>query len=108
MDVQGLGRHRLSSAETTALRSARYIAEYFDTVEVNSTYYGPPLARTASSWVERVEEHKNFRFTAKLWKRFTHERDKAWTTAEVDQVRAGFDVMMESGRLGAVLLQFPW
>jgi len=86
----------------------RYIAEFFDTVEINSTYYGPPLARTTSSWVERVEEHKNFRFTAKIWKRFTHERDKAWTTGEVDQVRAGFDVMMESGRLGAVLLQFPW
>jgi uncharacterized protein YecE (DUF72 family) len=55
-----------------------------------------------------VEEHKNFRFTTKLWKRFTHERGKAWTTREVDQVRAGFDVMMESGSLGAVLLQFPW
>jgi uncharacterized protein YecE (DUF72 family) len=86
----------------------RYIAEFFDAVEINSTYYGPPLARTASSWVERVEEYKNFRFTAKLWKRFTHERTKAWTTGEVDQVRAGFDVMMDSGHLGAVLLQFPW
>ena len=86
----------------------RYIAEFFDAVEINSTYYGPPLARTATSWVERVEEFKNFRFTAKLWKRFTHERTKAWTTAEVDQVRAGFDVMMDSGHLGAVLLQFPW
>lgn len=86
----------------------RYIAEFFDTVEINSSFYGPPLEKTASSWVRRVEECRNFRFTAKLWKRFTHERDKAWTTAEVDQVRAGFDVMMEAGRLGAVLLQFPW
>jgi uncharacterized protein YecE (DUF72 family) len=86
----------------------RYVAEFFDAIEINSSFYGPPLARTASSWVQRVEEYKNFRFTAKLWKRFTHERDKAWTTEEVDQVRAGFDVMMESGSLGAVLLQFPW
>jgi uncharacterized protein YecE (DUF72 family) len=86
----------------------RYIAEFFDTVEINSSYYGPPVARTASSWVQRVEDYKNFRFTAKLWKRFTHERAKAWTTAEVDQVRAGFDVLMDSGHLGAVLLQFPW
>jgi uncharacterized protein YecE (DUF72 family) len=86
----------------------RYIAEFFDTVEINSSFYGPPLERTAGSWVQRVKECKNFRFTAKLWKRFTHERDKAWTTGEVDQVRAGFDVMMDAGRLGAVLLQFPW
>ena len=43
-----------------------------------------------------------------MWKRFTHERDTAWTTEDVDQVRAGFDVMMDAGKLGAVLLQFPW
>lgn len=86
----------------------RYIAEFFDAVEINSTFYGAPAAKTAGSWVQRVEGHEKFRFTAKLWKRFTHERDRAWTTEEVDQVRAGFDVLMESGRLGAVLLQFPW
>jgi uncharacterized protein YecE (DUF72 family) len=86
----------------------RFIAEFFDAVEINSSYYGPPVARTASSWVQRVEDYTDFRFTAKLWKRFTHERDKAWTTQEVDQVRAGFDVLMNAGKLGAVLLQFPW
>ena len=86
----------------------RYIAEFFDAVEINSTFYGAPAAKTTGSWVERVEENEKFRFTAKLWKRFTHERDRAWTTEEVDQVHAGFDVMMESGHLGAVLLQFPW
>ncbi len=85
-----------------------YIAGFFDTVEVNSSYYGPPLPKTTASWVRRVEEFHDFQFTAKLWKRFTHERGKAWTTAEVDQVRAGFDVMMDAGKLGAVLLQFPW
>jgi uncharacterized protein YecE (DUF72 family) len=86
----------------------RYIAEFFDMVEINSSYYGPPVPRTTASWIRRVEDFDNFRFTAKLWKRFTHERDKAWTTAEVAQVRDGFDVMMEAGKLGAVLLQFPW
>jgi uncharacterized protein YecE (DUF72 family) len=86
----------------------RYISEYFDTVEINSSYYGPPLHKTCANWARRVEENASFRFTAKLWKRFTHERAKAWTTAEVDQVTAGFDVLMESGKLGAVLLQFPW
>jgi uncharacterized protein YecE (DUF72 family) len=86
----------------------RYIADFFDTVEINSSFYGPPLPKTTTSWVRRVKDHHQFRFTAKLWKRFTHERDKAWTTAEVDQVRQGFDVMMDAGKLGAVLLQFPW
>lgn len=86
----------------------RYIAEYFDAVEVNSSYYGPPSPKTTAAWVSRVQNFPDFRFTAKIWKRFTHERGKAWTTGEVDQVCAGFDVMMDAGKLGAVLLQFPW
>jgi uncharacterized protein YecE (DUF72 family) len=92
----------------TRFDQLRYISGFFDTIEINSSFYGPPLATTSSSWVQRVEENANFRFTAKLWKRFTHERGKAWTTAEVDKVRAGFDVLMGSEKLGAVLLQFPW
>lgn len=85
-----------------------YIADFFDTVEINSSFYGPPVPKTTASWVQRVKDHDRFRFTAKLWRRFTHERDKAWTRAEVDQVHRGFDVMMDAGKLGAVLLQFPW
>jgi uncharacterized protein YecE (DUF72 family) len=86
----------------------RYISKFFDTVEINSSFYGPPLGTTSANWARRVEDNANFRFTAKLWKRFTHERSTAWTTADVEQVRAGFDVLMGRGKLGAVLLQFPW
>jgi uncharacterized protein YecE (DUF72 family) len=86
----------------------RYISRFFDTVEINSSYYGPPLPKTTASWLKRVDENRKFRFTAKLWKRFTHERDSAWTTDDVDRVKQGFDVLSESDRLGAVLLQFPW
>ena len=85
----------------------RYLAEYFDTVEVNSTYYHPAAAKTARSWARRVQEHADFRFTAKLWKRFTHDRE-AWGSAEVGMVRAGMDPLAEAGRLGAILVQFPW
>src|SRR2546423_2749604 len=85
-----------------------YIAGLFDTVEINSSFYGPRLAKTSAAWVRRVADRDDCKFTAKLWKRFTHERDKAWSTAEADQVRAGLDVMMDAGKLGAVLLQFPW
>jgi uncharacterized protein YecE (DUF72 family) len=86
----------------------RYLAGFFTTVEVNSTYYGPASAASATKWIERVEDFPDFRFTAKLWKRFTHERGTAWTRAEVKEVRQAFDKLHEAGRLGAVLLQFPW
>lgn len=86
----------------------RYISSFFDTVEINSSFYGPPTAKTACSWNRRVARNPDFRFTAKMWQRFTHQRTLAWTPAEADEVRAGFDVLMNEGRLGAVLLQFPW
>ena len=51
------------------------IASFFDTVEINTSFYGPPRREVAQAWVERVADNPTFRFTAKLWKGFTHERN---------------------------------
>ena len=80
----------------------------FDTVEVNSTFYRPARESVARSWVQRVAHNPDFRFTAKLWRRFTHDRKTAWDAGEVRQVREALDPLHEAGRLGAVLAQFPW
>ena len=72
----------------------RYLAGYFDTIEINSTFYRPASAAVARGWTERVAGHGRFRFAAKLWRRFTHERDTAWTAEEMDSVRAGFDPLV--------------
>jgi uncharacterized protein YecE (DUF72 family) len=78
-----------------------YLAGYFDTIEVNSTFYRPAAPTTIQSWLRRVEHNPRFRFTAKLYQRFTHKRTSTWTDDEVNEVRAGFDPMLESGRLRA-------
>ena len=85
-----------------------YLARYFDTVEINSTFYRPADPKAAAEWVKRTKDNPRFKFTAKLWKRFTHERSSAWTLDEVKIARGAFDVLWDAGRLGAVLLQFPW
>ncbi len=85
-----------------------FLAAYFDTIEVNSTFYRPQPARTFASWVRRVAHNPQFRFTVKLWQRFTHERATPWTEAEVRQVTDGLQVLRDAGRLGALLSQFPW
>jgi uncharacterized protein YecE (DUF72 family) len=85
-----------------------YLARYFDTIEVNSTFYRAPRPEVTRRWVRRVAERPDFRFTAKLWQRFTHQREEAPTADEVDVVRAGLDPLAERNRLGAVLIQFPW
>ena len=84
-----------------------YLAQFFDTIEINSSFYRPPTASTTKSWARRVAENPAFTFTAKLHRVFTHERGKA--TAEDDQAfREGMDPLAESGKLGAILIQFPW
>ena len=85
-----------------------YLAGYFDTVEVNSTFYRPAARRTAESWARRVRGNDDFRFAVKLWRRFTHERDEAWSPADVAAARQALDPLQDAGRLGAVLAQFPW
>jgi uncharacterized protein YecE (DUF72 family) len=77
-------------------------------VEINSTFYRPADPKAAASWVKRVDHNPAFKFTAKLWQRFTHDRAGAWTKREVELAGAAFDVLQSAGRLGAVLLQFPW
>ena len=85
-----------------------FLATYFDTIEINSTFYRPARADVSPRWARRVAHHPNFKFTAKLWQRFTHQRDEAWTTDEVAAVRVGLDPLADRGRLGALLMQFPW
>ena len=85
-----------------------YLARYFDTVEINSTFYRPATARAATSWAKRVVHNRDFCFTAKLWQRFTHEREAAWTQDEAALTRAGLEPLAEAGKLGCVLVQFPW
>jgi uncharacterized protein YecE (DUF72 family) len=85
-----------------------YLAGYFDTIEINSTYYRPASAETAASWAGRVARNRRFRFAVKLWARFTHERDTAFTRTDVRAVSEALDPLAQAHRLGAVLMQFPW
>jgi uncharacterized protein YecE (DUF72 family) len=84
-----------------------YLASFFDTIEINSPFYRIPPPAHAKSWIRRVAANPDFRFTTKVFRGFTHE--KASLSAEdVKAFRNYLDPLMEAGRLGAILLQFPW
>ena len=85
---------------------AAYLAEYFDTIEINTSFYQPLRAEVARVWVARVERNPRFRFTAKLWKRFTH--DRAGGREDARAVKEGLAPLVKAGRFGALLMQFPW
>ncbi len=90
-----------------------FYAQYFDTVEINSSFYRPPSAEAARGWAARVPD--DFRFTAKLWQKFTHPKMFEEATGaraelrqeDVDQFMAGLAPLADAGKLGAVLAQFP-
>jgi uncharacterized protein YecE (DUF72 family) len=84
-----------------------FTASYFDTIEINSTFYRPANRDACGSWARRVAHNPAFRFTAKLWRRFTHEAD-AWTADDVRAATEGLEVLRTEGRFGALLAQFPW
>jgi uncharacterized protein YecE (DUF72 family) len=84
-----------------------YLAQFFDTIEINSSFYGPPTSSTTRGWLNRVIHNPNFVFTAKLHQVFTHSRGKA-TAADEKAFREGIEPLYEAGKLGGLLLQFPW
>ena len=85
---------------------AAFLAQFFDTIEINSSFYSPPRAEVVKGWAERVAFNPNFKFTAKLWKRFTHERSA--NLQDEKTFKQGLAPLVAKERLGALLLQFPW
>src|SRR5947208_16744251 len=47
-----------------------FYAAHFNTVEVNSTFYGQPRAEVCRGWAERTPS--DFEFSIKLYQKFTH------------------------------------
>jgi uncharacterized protein YecE (DUF72 family) len=91
-----------------------FLADYYDTIEINNSFYAPPHPQDATAWARRVINNKRFRFTAKAWQKLTHEQSrhsedgKFDLASACDQVRMSMAPLMEAGVLGALLIQFPW
>lgn len=87
----------------------RFYAERFNTVEVNSTFYGQPRANVSLAWAKRTPP--DFSFAVKLFQKFTHPataRDRTpVAAADVDAFRGGIDPIAAAGKLGVLLAQFP-
>ena len=104
-----------------------WYAEHFDTVEVNSTFYGQPRAEVTRGWADRTPA--GFEFSVKLYQKFTHpkmftaqftrgaapstEADRLLdalvkpNVSDLDDFKRGIDPLASAGKLGALLAQFP-
>src|SRR3954466_3392726 len=106
-----------------------YYARQFPVVEVDSTYYGPPNEHTTPLWAERTPKHFTFNIKAfslltghptkvsAIYKDLRPETEKknvypndlppqayedVWT-----RFLSALDPLVEAGKLGAILFQFP-
>ena len=84
-----------------------YLSSFFDTIEINSPFYRIPPPTHAKSWIRRVADNPDFRFTTKVFRGFTHEKADL-AEADMTAFRNYLDPLMDADRLGAILLQFPW
>ena len=84
-----------------------YLARYINIIEINSTFYRPASPAMSLSWIKKVEGFPDFRFSVKLHQIFTHRR-KDISRKDVEDFKAGIDLLHLKGRLAAILLQFPW
>ena len=83
-----------------------YVSRFVDCIEINSTFYRPPFEKTTKSWLERTSRKKDFFFTAKLHRDFTH---KGKIDAEmVKYFHKGFAPFLVAGKLKHLLVQFRY
>jgi uncharacterized protein YecE (DUF72 family) len=88
-----------------------FLADYCDTIEINSSFYYPPRLKDVASWAQRVRNNPHFKFTAKAWQRISHgtaAEDESSLAAACDEMRRSMAPLAEAGILGALLIQFPW
>jgi uncharacterized protein YecE (DUF72 family) len=83
-----------------------FLATMFGAVEINVTFYRPIAPDYSRRWLAAVADFPNFRFTAKVWQVFTHER--RLPKAELAEFREGLAPLLWEGKLGVLLAQFPY
>jgi uncharacterized protein YecE (DUF72 family) len=95
------------------INELEYYSQFFDTVEINSSFYRPPNPGYVYNWARRVPQ--GFLFTVKLWQKFTHPKmykeatgeEAAISQADVGEFKRSLEPLAKYGKLGALLAQFP-
>jgi len=88
------------------LPSAKYLgyySEYFNTVEVNNTFYRLPSLTTVRNWYQSVSNE--FKFSLKVNKNITHTKRLKQAREELNAFYGFSDILKD--KMGAFLFQFP-
>ena len=80
-----------------------FYSNYFDIIEINSTFYNIPKEATVVNWYNQVPS--NFKFVVKVWQKITHNLNDS----DFDYLISQFFYRLSSlkEKTFAYLLQFP-
>ncbi|MDQ7028693.1 MAG: DUF72 domain-containing protein [Ardenticatenia bacterium] len=84
----------------------QFYAQEFNAVELNVTFYRQPTRHMLARMADKVPE--GFRFTLKLYRGLTHERDVRQLPALARQFADALVPLIEAAKFGCVLAQFPF
>ncbi len=95
-----------------------FLAQYFDLIEINTSFYGHIRPEMGKTWCKKAAAvNREFVFTAKLNKAFTHSPLGVLQSTSAETIRPGgdderlakegLDSIASEGMLGALLMQFP-
>ena len=93
-------------SQPRGFHQAAYLSQYFPVIEINTSFYRPLRPELSLVWAKKVESLPCFEFTAKLYRGFTHEQNL--DKEEVRRFSDGLAALVDYGRLGCLLMQFPW
>jgi uncharacterized protein YecE (DUF72 family) len=83
----------------------RFYAKYFDTVEINMTFYRLPKAAIVARWVEETPEE--FTFAVKVSRYVTHVKRLLDVPLHLPLLYERIAPLLESPKLGPLLWQLP-
>jgi len=81
-----------------------YYQNYFDTVEINSTYYRIPHPAVLYNMAKKTKPE--FEFIVKANQNLTHQRRQI--EAPMVQFKEAIRPLVDRGQLKGILAQFPW
>jgi uncharacterized protein YecE (DUF72 family) len=88
-----------------ARRWLEHYAKYFDTVEVNSTFYRLPRREAVANWVRTTPP--NFIFTIKASRYLTHLKRLTDLGPGLQRFYERLEPLLESPKMGPILWQLP-
>jgi uncharacterized protein YecE (DUF72 family) len=80
-----------------------YYALQENSIEINSSFYKVPQTKTVIRWAAEVPP--DFRFTFKLWKEITHQKNLLFQSEDVHRFMA--TICLPGRQQGCLLVQFP-